>query len=461
VDCKFIGMKGAYYANGPYVATFENCVFQTADTISGFPTAENYLPFSYSYTATSNSIGFWGGSTSLINCAAIGFDVGYCISGDLGSGGMCVLIGNTASRCRVGFGLGYGGSSVNVGSDESIVASNVADRCQVGFLLNNTRGGAVIANSVTGTAGPAEPANITNMQISGGTVTVTTQNNHNIPSGTLIQLSANLSGWFPAGNTTRIVTATVAGNPKQFTFASSNSSATVTGTWNYPIIEAIAIAALGPGTLVAASYIEGAVAYLHFDMTAFGTRGRGMASAKSLIQASILSTQAPTWGIQNGNIENYQMLGCNAKLNVTSVDFLNAPTRGRRSNVNVPFDDGNTCSVSDSLSKNFGDVVSTGMFTSAPSSSGTHRLFFTSVTAGIVAGLKAHDGLGTVSTAGVDANGHTPNSIAAGGVGSKYIDLQNALTASVSTGALVIFDSAGGTNHYKVRYDGTKWIRVG
>src|SRR6516165_9296334 len=92
-----------------------------------------------------------------------------------------------------------------------------------------------------GTQGPLDPAAIQSMSFGGGTVTVTTVNNHNVSNDQKILLGVP-SDWLPTGNTTGIVSVHVTG-AKTFTYAGvSNPVSSTTGsTWNYPIQHALQI----------------------------------------------------------------------------------------------------------------------------------------------------------------------------------------------------------------------------
>ena len=287
LNCRFIGRSGIYFNNHVEGGTIRGCIAQSNDTLSGFPPADQYTPFSYPPTFSSGSLGFWFSTHDFVNNIAIGFDVGFAMVSDIGTNALGVIIGNLASRCRIGW---------QIASADVVFASNRADRCQVGFLVGG--GGLNLCSCcITGTSGPPEPANVSNISFLGGTVTVTTSVNHNIPNGTAVQLSNDLSPWWP--NSTGIVTATVGGNPEEFSYTGPNGVSPTTGTWTYPVNAGISITTLGLSNIAGSYFDVAACSFAHLDMTGFGSRSGADPHFKGL---TILATKCSDMGAANGRL---------------------------------------------------------------------------------------------------------------------------------------------------------------
>jgi hypothetical protein len=463
-NCRFIGTIGLYYCVAAFGGRVENCLAQHVSTVAGFPSANNYTPFSYFSITSISSRGFWFNQGLVRNNTAIGFDVGFAIVSDDPSptpGNACFVVGNRAFRCNTGFGIGYGGGSV--ASDAgSLVVSNQADRCEVGFVVSLI-GGQIAASAVTGTSGPPEPATISSMNWDNVThvVTVDTLAAHNITSGHAVQLSTGLSAWFPTGNTTGIVTATVGANGSQFTYVGPAASPTSfsSGTWTYPI--SVAIEMPGSG-IITASYVDSvAASYAHIDLSCFGS----LSSSQHMSGTTLMATYAPSWQFGLGAVNNYKCVGCSGGsasagtavcLSLIGVDALPLPPNRNIEYVLatgvVQCGGGDILNVTNSREVNFGATVACGLITNAQTNTGTNRLFFASTAgSGIVNGMRVvSDGRTIMIPGAVVTN-----------VGSNYIDINPGVSATVPVGQLIIFDWAGGTNHYKVRYDGIRWVRIG
>jgi hypothetical protein len=462
VACRFIGVISVYYANSAYGGLIEGCVAQHPSTITPasfpnaiFPTADQYVPFAGGSGATLSK-GFWlaqGGDC--VNNVAIGHDIGFALDGDLGTGSLTLVTSNRAYRCKVGFGIGYGGNGMDA---DSTYLGNRAERCEYGISAGRGDCALIAGNAVTGTTGPCDPAAIAGMSSNGTTVTVQTAVAHNIPAGGhAVQLSADLSGWFPTGNATGIVSATVV-DSTHFRFPSTHSGAAPTGssTWTYP--SRVALNFNGYDSLVAGNYLGGDPAnpliVSHSNLDLSGGFYRNLA---------LVATHAPVWIPPVDDITtSWKMIGCSgsgivldqktmATLPLPQAGTYYFPERSPSAFVDA------TYTVTDAPTSNFGDTVAGALITSAPTASG-NQLHFTSVPAGVVAGMTVFDAPGAPNYV---AAGWANNSVAS--VGSNYVNLQNPVGSSgVPPGRSVGFKPAtGGSNHYKVRYDGWRWVRVG
>jgi len=252
-NCKFIGNCGLAMAG--FGGTVVHCSAVSSSTV---PAANSYTSPDttgtaiFTLPATGGTTRVWDGSVGIshsqgpvVGCDATGFDAGF-IMGTISK----FFGGNSASRCGVGIDCVDTWSWVGpYNGGKGLVSGNRFDRCIQAVLGGNFD---VNGNVISGTEGPTTAASISNVTTNGTTVTVTTTVPHNISTGRKIILSSGLSGWFPTGNTTGIVTVTTGGGltTSQFTFASTNSSGVTTGTWNYPIQYAI-IGGSGQRTIAA------------------------------------------------------------------------------------------------------------------------------------------------------------------------------------------------------------------
>ena len=461
-NCRFIGVCGLFFDEATFGGFVRNCLAQHPSTIPNFPTADQYVPFNLSSPSSAGtSEGFSFGQDDHLNNLAIGYDIGFAYHGDTTFGGSmgnaCMIAGNKAFRCKVGFGIGY--STTAAGG--SLIAANWADRCQIGFM-NNFFFGMVGGNCVTGTSGPADPANISNVTTNGTMVTVTTSAKHNIPNGTSVLLSAGLSGWFPTGNTTGIVPATFVG-PSSFSFPSANSSGVTTGTWTYPVNAGMSV--IGGGAL-AGNYLGGDASNLltpsavHLDLNRFGT-------LNATSQLALVATYAPSWGafpsVLLGNFApTIKAVSCSGPGFDQQRQFVNMPlphygARYFPASFYIGLDVGDVYYVSDAPALAFGATLLAELTTSSATASGT-QLHFASVPPNIVAGMFVYDITGGLfpGLPAAATGGWTVISV----VGND-VNISHAVNSNVPAGAHVGFSFSTGTNKYKMRYDGVGWVRMG
>jgi len=247
-NCKFIGTSG--FA----VSTSFNMIMRSCVAVSNvaIPTADNAKPDPLTaleiYHWPPPTDGLWDlianptreapvysgtfgiafGQGLITNCKADGFDIGIAIAGN----GMSVF-SNRVSRCGIGF---HHGLTVNQGIRGGLgkAISNSVDRCLFGHYPMS--GFELKANIVSGTQGPADPAAVQGIVFSGGTATVTTVNNHNLPAGaSKLVLMTDPAGWTPGNTGNEIVTCNNTG-AKQFTYSLGAGPGTFnSASWNYPI----------------------------------------------------------------------------------------------------------------------------------------------------------------------------------------------------------------------------------
>jgi hypothetical protein len=319
-NCKFIGTLACTIQGDTELSTtFRNCIF----SFPGFRDA-NGVETSNFYPANSNGppfpswgLGYQGGLC--VGCYAEGFDVGfYCNGNSMG------LFSNRAYRCNKGIKTMYPGgqaggpggfycaiftgsisgfvltvtsmsggvispgdqvqddsgnvlpgtfiasnnrpgfagtynlvapSSQTVASDSmhtvnpllfsrqksSPFMGNTFDRCSYGLYHDRNHGpnlGQVaVANHSTGIEGVNDPAEIQSVTwgaASGGTATVMTTLNHNLPVGnTKLLIRTNPVDWTPDGSGQQVLDCTNTG-ANTFTYSlSAAGSPTPTGSWNY------------------------------------------------------------------------------------------------------------------------------------------------------------------------------------------------------------------------------------
>jgi hypothetical protein len=261
-NCHFKAVVGLVACQSQFGISITDCLFTcsrpitSADAATPSPLykASNYVsgqgssgspPFTPEQFNGSTGIFFSQGR--LINCHARGFDVGFAAAHV-----PTVMIGCSASRCDIGFwpgliegsygfelsgqfpGIGIQGTTGDGGV--GLFVSNLFDRCTYG-----TRGNLGLAffgaNRITGTTGPLTPATIQNITWSGGTATVTTSNNHNLAGGFSdeLVLVTDPPGWTPDGTGAQRVSCTRTGT-NTFTYALGSSPGSFnSGSWNYPL----------------------------------------------------------------------------------------------------------------------------------------------------------------------------------------------------------------------------------
>jgi hypothetical protein len=287
-NCHFKGVIGLYVQALSFGSEISDCLFTctrpitTADDAARSPffTYDNFQDPSGSpqHSNQYGSVGVYCTQGFTMNCTALGFDIGFVASG----GGFNVS-GCKAYRCGIGISGGLIGGSPSGGGETPgerptpylgrwrqntgySYQSNWIDRCTWGIHLWSSSGGIVAANRITGTEGPNVPATISGISHSGTTATVTTVNNHNLPSGTSkLVLVTNPAGWTPSGTGDEVVTCTNTG-AKTFTYTlAANPGSFTSASWNYSLEYGITLRH-SESTLYIANSLEARVSVASFDI---------------------------------------------------------------------------------------------------------------------------------------------------------------------------------------------------
>lgn len=256
IDCRLIGNQAVFLCENTFGGYIRNCIAQCNVPPLG---ADSTAVAVIGKGALAKSIGYAVDQGVMINNIAYGYDYGFGMIGSDASTGNATFVNNCkAIRCNYGFSLGEGSQSTSGQTPSSggvYLTSNVAERCGVGTLVAPSGSTLISANIVRGDQGPAEAAQIAGMLWSsagGGTVTVTTVNDHHISAWPGVSIKVNPPGWTPDGTGTQSGITVIVTGAKTFTYGGVGSSppAFISGTWNYPIYSGILISQGNANTLV-------------------------------------------------------------------------------------------------------------------------------------------------------------------------------------------------------------------
>jgi hypothetical protein len=225
--------------NGTFAVTSNHFGFVTRVTHTGTISGTVKVGVRPIFNAYPGSIGLQLFGLCVTECCkATGFDIGFSNSGPLS--------GCHADRCGVGIYWGVSASPLGIyGVGAASMRSNKVSRCLLGIKFHAGTC-EMAATIVEGNQGPADPATISSMVWNSGThvVTVTTAANHNIPTNTwdgnptAVLLSVNPSAFVPRAS--GLVVATVTGaNTFTYPGPASSPGSFVSGTWNYPTLQAV------------------------------------------------------------------------------------------------------------------------------------------------------------------------------------------------------------------------------
>jgi len=257
LNCQFVGVIGLICEAEAYGPTFQDCVFVCSAPIAPANSA-NPGPLA-------GSCGIFPRVSAVINCYAVGFDVGF------GMNHFTCLIGCSASRCNTGVRFGYVVTPATVSCGAFL--SNRFDRCKRGIECSYAGAIVVAGNVVSGDTGPADPAPIQGITWSGGTANATTVDAHNLPvRPTKLVLVTHPAGWTPRETGNEIVSCTRTGsNTFTYSLAASPESFT-SATWNYPLEYAIISSTNFQESAWIANVMSAVVSQASFDSSAAGQR---------------------------------------------------------------------------------------------------------------------------------------------------------------------------------------------
>jgi hypothetical protein len=421
------------------------------------------------------SIGAGLGQGSAINCQFVGFDVGIALSQI-----SMAIIGCSFSRCSIGilpsFYTGSDrGSQDQFGNNHPDpgrwfyvnglhLCSNRVDRCTWGISMAMAAG-FVAANAITGkrsgdqaVASPYDPVPIQSMYWDPTThqVTVTTGQVHNINLGGNPKLQL---AWYPQASTWTkdpygFVTVT-GGSKTTFTYAgpSTRPGSFSSGTWNYPLEYALCLIGGISMTMIVANAIDEAEASsASFSLTQLPTAGWvGYDNSVWAMRGAHGWTGA--FG-DNGSFD-FKMCGM-AGANNNPSQFV---TFNQLPGVGMPNAGGSSQSATEGLEftvtdateqRNFGGIVGAYLTLSADANQNTTTLTFASVPAEIIAGMKVY-------ASGPD---YVYSNATVQSKDATHVYILPGTIKNIPAGTSILF-GGGGSNHYKIRYDGSNWIRVG
>jgi hypothetical protein len=115
INCRFKGVIGYSSQILVFGGALRDCVFECSRSITAADNASrspNYDPNNFTTSVVNGSVGCFFGQGFMHNCQATGFDIGFCLSPLANQ-----TVGCKASKCGIGFFLGYqGGNTQGLGN---------------------------------------------------------------------------------------------------------------------------------------------------------------------------------------------------------------------------------------------------------------------------------------------------------------------------------------------------------
>jgi hypothetical protein len=436
-NCHFKAVVGLVACQSQFGISITDCLFTCSRSITAADAAtpsplfqsSNYVSGQGASSSPPFTLEQFNGSTGLffsqgrvVNCHARGFDVGFATAHV-----PMAMIGCSASRCGIGLwagliegsynfenagdaGPGLGAQGTTSDGGHGLFVSNLFDRCTYGIRCSF--GNSFIgANRITGTTGPLTPATIQNITWSGGTATVTTSNNHNLPSGFNgeLVLATDPPGWTPDGTGSQRVSCSRTGaNTFSYALSAPPSPSTFSGgNWNYPLDTGLDQAHMGLTTF-AANVIDA-------DTTGFSVNMNGAPpGGRYVIGNSFLAMRGPRGWAKAGSLH----------------------TDGSQT-APIPWGSSPSIPANYDVSK---WALASYEFIQCGDSSSNHPIGIT---------FESLPGQSDVVT----NNGAQQW----GPLERQEFTVFDCATQSAFGGVV----TGGGSNHYKVRYNGTNWIRIG
>jgi len=467
-NCRFIGTVGLHFAENTFGASLINCIAICSAAISGGN--PNNISLGRADNAggpLAKSTGFAFVQGCLLNCQAIGFDIGFSFAGSQGSGNVIHARGCKAYRCNTGFDMGGGslggvlpGNPPNFGNIDGgcHIFGSLIDRCNTGILYSNAGGSMVGGNAITSLeqTGVADLAPIQNMSWNAGShvVTVTTPVAHNVGADGLLMLnSINASAFIPTGSglpdgsgNGMVSIFGRTGNTFQYNGPSSNPGSFVSGNWNYPLKSALACTGTGL-TSVIGNDLSATVSSKSVNLDKIGN-ANGM---------EFISIRAPfSWSPPPQNYPaNPQYISCSGSGLPSAFlhhdllpDIWSLDPRNFSGGQIIM--EGDEFTITNASSQSFGGTVAITLWTSTLIPAGNTSVFFSSIPADIT------------NTWYVE-NPFYVNPQRVASVFPDHIVLSSALGSDLPARTPLIFIPAlGGTFHYKVRWNGSqRWTRSG
>lgn len=453
--CRFIGVIALYYGQDGFGGEVTNCIALNSRVYTGgpfsppvYPTADAYTPFSSSETVVkARSTGIWIEQGLCRQNQVDGFDIGFTLAGDFGSGNAIWVNGNRASRCKIGFAAAYGAQSNSGGNvlSGTTIAANHANRCELGFYIYNMGAGAVLANTVTGKLGVADPQSMT-MTWAANTATVTTAAAHNIAVDTTVQIQVP-TAWSPSGTgVDNVAIHRIDATHFSYTLNSNPGGASSAGSgWTWPLQAGISSA--GSSYAMAANTVQSTVSFAQVDLTNLNGN-----TGNALTVMSMHTPDANGWRDAGGDASFTSCSG-GAGSNVVPLAIM---TVKKAAIASTAF--GATFNVTDAQSAAIGGVVATSAFLASDAHNGDTLLTFTSLPSSVT----SNNGMTVFGTD--QADGDIGGSALVGTVSGNTVNLNAAgggtVIRTVPAGTRFVFFT-GGLSHYKLFGDGINLLRVG
>src|SRR6516162_192761 len=299
IDCRFVGVLACVYCgSGSFGGSIKNCIAECSGPSGTKGEAAIAPANSTTPGPLAGSCGFWVGQQYVVNCQAVGFDIGFAPCGDTNAtGNTTFMIGNRATRCNWGYSPGYVAAGGNQSCQGLGMFSNQADRCLQGIRAYQMYESIVAANFIYRNYGPATPVTIFALNWTaggGGTVTISSVG-HNIGSAQYITITDS------NGANSKFASVTIV-DANHFSYAGPSSDTTTYagGTWNYPCQQGI-----GNGAITNCTY----AANVFNSLTIQGSFGFCLMPgfiARGFISALVMSMSAPgNWFITNDDTQSF------------------------------------------------------------------------------------------------------------------------------------------------------------
>jgi hypothetical protein len=385
---------------------------------------------------TTGAVGFGGIQGEMVACQAIGFDIGFCVT-SVGA----QWLGCRASRCGIGFAVGMqnSGSEMITLIQGGAMLGCVADRCRWGLYTYNSGAGLYASNVFTGSMSRFDPAPISAMSWDSGShfVTVTTPTAHNLATGMqkLVLVNLNPSALAPTG----IVTATRL-DATRFTFPgpASNPGPFVSGSWNYLAEYNIAVGTANRATFASNVFLA-PTSGSDFDLNNAGRPGNQVGQT-DLMTMSGNFTMLP--GNANWGPNAYQPMA-------GSVSHRQCPIPAWVKMAGLSYGEGSEFDVIDAQTRAVGDVMGVQLVTNANTTPGNTTLHFASVPTSVQPGMYVN---GPYLP---DSHNSVVQSVT-----STTVVVSNGPYGTLPAGSNVQFYYGHSDNHYRVRHDGTNFLRI-
>jgi hypothetical protein len=249
-NCALQGYIGADVASdiwigGSFGVSVSDCIFTCIGTFGQADKSDTGGQYA---GGPPGSVGLYLGEGIAWNCRMQLFEVGYALGGSAPN-----LIGCSVERCNIGLIIGKRHDNPNDTTQGCTVSGVQFERCNQPVIVGNMNSGVIQGNIYLSSNGTPNLSNFSGGTWAGGTVTLTTANNHNIGVGgtqvyininSIGSLNAFLANWIPPGQRSNNILCTVgAANTLTYPLAVSPAGGTTFtgGNWTLGPIAAVTV----------------------------------------------------------------------------------------------------------------------------------------------------------------------------------------------------------------------------